>query len=205
MVNYLSFMEIIDIFLMTFGIGFIFIDIYRQLYPTKYQNIHIVTKAGFAGFNFKEILMSGLMVAPGIILHEMGHKFVAIALGIQAVFHAAYIWLFAGILIKLSGFPFIFFVPGYVSHTTTTYGQNALISIAGPAMNFILWGLASLFLMYINKNHANKKLMKKYHKWIPFLLLTKRINMFLFVFNMLPIPPFDGYHFFHSLYYLILG
>ncbi|MBC8444116.1 site-2 protease family protein, partial [Candidatus Woesearchaeota archaeon] len=36
-------------------------------------------------------------------------------------------------------------------------------------------------------------------RYIPFLILTKKINLFLFIFNMLPIPFFDGGHFFSSI------
>ena len=47
----------------------------------------------------------------------------------------------------------------------------------------------------------NEKIIEEYNavknnlfpkKFNPALLLTSRINMFLFIFNMLPIPGFDG-------------
>ncbi|MBA3064032.1 hypothetical protein FP803_01200, partial [Candidatus Woesearchaeota archaeon] len=31
------------------------------------------------------------------------------------------------------------------------------------------------------------------------LVITKQINMFLFIFNMIPVPPFDGGHFISGL------
>jgi len=130
-----------------------------------------------------------MAVAPAIILHEFGHKLIAVAFGLQASFNAAYGWLILGTLLKLMNFGFIFFVPAYVSFGCAGFGcvilpwQNILIAFAGPLVNLLLWGVASVLLY--------QKGIKEQHRDI--LFLTKRINMFLFVFNMIPIPGFDGH------------
>lgn len=178
--------EIFDIIIMTLAIGFIFSDFIRQA-------------AYSAGIHFKKymniISFSILVAAPGIVLHEMGHKFISLILGIPAVFHAAYVWLGIGVLLKLFGSPFVFFVPGYVSHPIVSPQTGALIAFFGPLMNLLLWLIAYLLLKYDS--------FKKSRKWRLALEFTKKINMFLFIFNMIPIPPFDGYHVFYGLFKII--
>ena len=84
----------------------------------------------------------------------------------------------------------MFFVPGFVSiGGYGTHLQYAITALAGPLLNLALWLGASYWLKI-------KRYRKKYYL---LLLLTKRINMFLFIFNMLPIPGFDGYKVFSEL------
>jgi len=60
----------------------------------------------------------------------------------------------------------------------------------------------NLFLFFISWLIINnaKKLTRKQ---AIALYLTKQINLFLFIFNMLPIPPLDGFQVFSGLYHLI--
>ncbi|MBI4146553.1 M50 family metallopeptidase [Candidatus Woesearchaeota archaeon] len=162
--------EVLDIILMTLVVGFIFKDLFRNL------------KNPF--------LFACLATAPALILHELGHKFIALAFGLAATFHAAYFWLVLGVVLKLVNFGFIFFVPAYVSITGTASAQaNASIAAAGPFTNLALAGIAVLLL-------RQKKLTTKTYL---FLSVTKQVNLFLFIFNMLPIPGFDGLKVYTSL------
>jgi len=171
--------EIFDIIIMTIVVGYIFSGVFRKPSFDDYDPIKHFKK----GIDFTDLKFAVLVTAPGIILHEMGHKFVALALGLSATFKAAYTFLALGVLLKLMSFPFIFFVPAYVSIIgQATALESFMIAFAGPAVNLVLW-LGSLAAM-------KARLIPK--KWNPVLLLTSRINMFLFIFNMLPIPGFDG-------------
>jgi Zn-dependent protease len=179
-----TFREIFDIIAMTLIIGYIFKDVFkpkRTTYdPLKQQNNNSFWFAATA-------------VGISIILHEFGHKFVAMALGLQATFHAAYSFLGFGLLMKMLNFGFIFFVPAYVSHNVTTPLNTALISIAGPATNLILYLIC---LIIIKKNLVPQK-------HLSLIYTMKYINGFLFIVNMLPLPGIDGYHFFTSIKALI--
>lgn len=172
--------ELIDVIAMTFVVGFIFMDVFRP------KNI--------SGFNFDDFKISCLVTAPAIILHELMHKLVAVFFGLQATFHAAYNWLVLGVVLKFLG-GFVFFVPGYVSISgIATPLQDLLISFAGPGTNLVLYLISRYLLAY--KEINNKKL---------FLVLcfTKHINGFLFIFNMIPLPFFDGGHMLSALIKLI--
>ena len=182
----ITFGEIIDLIAMTVFVGYIFSDIIpirREHYDplTHYQK----------RFDFEALKFAIMATAPAIIVHELAHKFVALSFGLNAVFYAFYrntLFLTLGIfaiISKLTGFGFLFFVPGFVSISGSgTHLQFALSALAGPLVNLILW-LGSGFIL------KSKKYRKKNYL---LLILTQRINMFLFIFNMLPIPGFDGYN-----------
>lgn len=181
--------EIFDMLLMTAVLGYIFSDLFK----TDYDPYNINSKK-FSWENYKVPIM---VTAPSIIFHELGHKFVALSFGFAAEFHAAYEWLAAAVVLKLIGFPFIFFVPAYVSISgNPTYLQSAAMSFAGPCVNLILW-LGTLTYLKLNK----KKLSKIKHIT---LILTKQINMWLFIFNMIPIPFFDGFSVYSNLYHALI-
>ncbi len=171
-----DFREILDIIIMTAAVGYIFMDLFsRQKYT----------------FDKNAFLFACAITAPALIAHELAHKFVAMSFGIQATFHAAYFWLILGILLKFLRFGFIFFVPAYVSIEGITNGlPMALIAGAGPFLNFILFLIAWALLQ--------QKRMK--HSTFIFLQVTKQINLFLFIFNMLPIPFFDGMKVYQGLF-----
>jgi Zn-dependent protease len=175
-----SFSELIDMVIMTAAVGFIFSDMFQK-YSRKsdYEPLDHYQR----GFDWEAFRFAAYVTAPAIILHEFGHKFVGLAVGLSATFHAAYKWLLFGVVLKLFNSPFLFFVPAYVSLSgNATPLMYALTAFAGPAINGLLWGGALLC-------HKQKWLHKKYNTG---LLLTAKINMFLFIFNMLPIPGFDG-------------
>ena len=172
--------ELFDVVLMTVVVGYIFMDLFR-------------TQAlGFDGQAFK---FACLVTAPAIIVHELAHKIVALSFGLEATFHAAYLWLFIGVMLKLMRSGFIFFVPAYVSigGGVVTPLAGSLTALAGPLFNAVMFIGASVLL--------RQKRMKK--NMFLFLQVTKQINLFLFVFNMLPIPGFDGFKVYAGLFQLI--
>ncbi|NIA04236.1 MAG: hypothetical protein GWP09_02690 [Nitrospiraceae bacterium] len=195
---FFSLHEILDLFIMSFGIGFIFSDIAKTTRHTtgnlEQYYLGMLKSHSQLENELKDILFATLAIAPGIILHEMGHKFTAIAFGINATFHAAYFWLGIGLILKLINFPFLFFIPGYVSFSPIgLYGwQTALIAFMGPAMNLIVAIASKLLALHI-------KAFQKSEKWQIGLIISYKVNLFLFFFNLIPFPPFDGYSVLHGL------
>ena len=193
----ITFGEIIDLVLMTFFVGYIFSDMIPVRRESYEPLVHYKK-----GFDFDALKFAIMATAPAIILHELAHKFVALSFGLNAVFYAFYrssFTLMLGVLTiisKLTGFGFMFFVPGFVDISGYgTHLQFALAALAGPLVNLILW-LGSWYIL------KNKKYNKKNYL---LLILTQRINMFLFIFNMLPIPGFDGYKFYIELIRAFIG
>jgi Zn-dependent protease len=190
----LSIKEIIDIIIMTAIIGFIFMDFFKI---ERKNNLIAMMQKKF--FNKEGFLNAIIIIAPAIIFHEFGHKFVAMSFGLSASFNAAYIWLFIALILRFIIPGFIFLVPAYVSFSASaTHLQSVFIAFAGPGVNLLIFGLVSLYFVY-----AKRKKLQIKRKTMFMLILTKKVNLFLFIFNMLPIPGFDGFHFFSNLIKII--
>lgn len=176
--------ELLDLIVMTVAVGYIFKDAftmpaepaktYDPLQQLQKKTSLLTTDLGFAI----------LATAPGVVFHELAHKFVAIAFGTAAIFHASYSWLVIGMLLKMFNTGFVFFVPGYVTHTAALLPiQSAAIAFAGPAMNLLLWVSAWFVVKHIK--HLTPFQLK-------LAVITRQTNMFLFFFNMIPLGFFDG-------------
>ncbi len=181
-----SLSEVIDVVVMTGIVGYIFMDIFR------FQRQEFAT-----GFDWQGLKFACLVTAPALILHELAHKFTAIAFGMEATFHAAYTWLGLGVILKLLHFGFIFFVPAYVSigcasseSCTLAPLHGSVIAFAGPAANLLIF-LACWLLLKNQKIQGTTR---------QIIYISKQINLFLFIFNMLPIPMFDGLKVYQGLW-----
>jgi Zn-dependent protease len=145
-----------------------------------------------------EIVIAGFIAtATGFIIHEMGHKFVAIRRGYVAHFR---LWT-QGLLLTLfivvfSGGGIVFGAPGavYIAPAATAYygydstsrtldpeQENMIISAAGPGINLAFaFSFLALFLVAP----------------VGFLSTVGQFGFLLNVglgsFNMIPIPPLDG-------------
>lgn len=180
--------EIIDIIVMCVALGYIFQDyVAPQIARVKeYDPIKEFAKKQ----DFSQFWLAIAVTAPAIILHEFGHKFVALAFGATATFEAAYGFLVFALILKYFKAPFLFFVPAYIAWSGPVDSFGIFwIAIAGPLVNGLLW-LASYTALKLNK------VPKKY---VPFVILTKKINGFLAIFNMIPLFGFDGSHVFSAI------
>ena len=208
-----SIIEVIDVIIMSAFIGFIFHKYFARFNVFRRHDHEAFYHK--PRFNWSDFMFSIYLIAPAIVLHELGHKFVAISAGYQAIFHSpisiqhflnpfllfsdffALLMVIALVTTYLGG-TFLFFVPAYVSITAPIGGAvvpiiGSIIAFAGPALNLVLW----LGVGYLVKSGKVK------HKYLPFAVLTSKINMLLFIFNMLPIPGFDGWKVYSGLFSLI--
>ncbi len=170
----ITIVEIINLLIMSFVIGWIFSDFFKKfsLLEGTYNPY----------FDFNSIIKGMLVVAPGIVFHELMHKFTAMAFGASATFHISGFGLFLGVVLKLIGSPFVIFAPGYVGIIGRLLPwQSAIIAFAGPLANLIVW--------FVSKKMIDIDKPKRRVYWA----FSAKINIFLFFFNLLPIPPFDGF------------
>ena len=183
----LTLREIFDLIVMTAALGYVFMSYIPR--PRTSYDLH----ASGSGFSWEDFKFAVYVTAPAIVLHELMHKFVALLVGVkEAVFHASYFGLFLGVFLKWISSPFIVFVPGYVSIGSETPPLiTSLTAFAGPATNLLLF-LAAWQILDRKKKLTQRQALVLY--------LTKQINLFLFIFNMLPIPPFDGSKVFYGLF-----
>lgn len=179
--------EIVAIIGMALAVGYIFSGPRkREVEISTYDPIKHYSKSPFI-----ENLKNGIiMAAPAVVLHELAHKIVAVSFGATATIHAPFNLYVVVILMKLMNFPFLFFIGGYVSIIGSLLPwQHALISLAGPLTNLILY----LSLIGVVKFNLVKR------KHYDLIAKAAKLNLFLFAFNMIPLPGFDGYSFFSSI------
>ena len=174
---FLSLLEAFYLVILTFIIGYIFSGFIKK--PKTEVDLVDFDKY----FNWEDIKYATIVAAPAVILHELAHKFVAMAFGLDAVLKIFWEGLGLALFLKLINSPFLIVAPAYVSISGNgTPIQEMLTSFAGPFMNLILFLISYIILnrSRLTKNQAT------------ILYLTKQINLFLFIFNMIPIPPLDG-------------
>jgi|SRR3989344_266394 len=166
-----SISEIFYLIILTIAIGYIFSG-YIKI-PGLYSRF----------FNWQSIKFAMLVTAPAIILHELGHKFVGLAFGYESMFHIWAPGLLLGIFLRVIGSPFLILAPGYVSVNPSLPIELSVIAFAGPFINLALFSISVIVLRF--KRRLRRKEFLFWH-------LTKMINLWLFIFNMIPIPPLDG-------------
>ncbi len=140
---------------------------------------------GFSSLNLNAFLtsfsLSALTVGVAFVFHELMHKFMAQKYGLWAEFRASYPMLFLAILISFFGF--IIAAPGAVMiRGSLNKEKNGRISLGGPLTNIIL-ALIFLLLMFFINTQGILALFFRY---------GIIINALLALFNILPIPGFDG-------------
>ena len=172
--------EILNLVLLTIVIGYIISGYIKH--PKKSPR-----SQGNRFFDWDDFKFSILIAAPGIVIHELFHKFFAIGFGASASFQIFPIGIILGIILRLLHSPFVILAPGFVvisPDAGLASAQMALVAFAGPLVNLMLW-LAPTFILRLRKRKLSKSV-------TIFLFYTASINMWLFIFNMIPIPPLDG-------------
>ncbi len=133
-----------------------------------------------------------------ITLHELAHGVAALSQGDNTPRHADHMTLNP---IVHMGWMSIFFLciagiawgqmPVNPSKFRNPKWSNILVSAAGPASNLIL-GLGAILLLTVVRYIPGIS--------VSFLYLMAQINLVLFLFNLLPIPPLDGFHIFAEFF-----
>jgi Zn-dependent protease len=125
--------------------------------------------------------VSALVVLAGFLFHELGHKFVAQRYGAWAEFRMYPLGLILAVMMSFLGV--LFAAPGavYIAGRVTKK-QNGLISLAGPIVNLAIGGL--FLVAWLAYPFGTTGLI---------LNLVAVMSLFLGGFNLIPIPPLDGY------------
>jgi Zn-dependent protease len=143
-----------------------------------------------------------IIVVLSLSFHEWGHAFMADRLGDDTprsegrvtLYPPAHIDLLGTIILPLLGALGFFGSFGMIGWAKPVYinpsnfkrrtFDEALVTLAGPAMNFFLAFVGTIILI-LARRFGSEEL-------VFFGRLMIGINVGLFVFNLLPIPPLDG-------------
>lgn len=84
--------------------------------------------------------------------------------------------------------------------------DDNLVSVAGIATNFALYLVSTLLYMLMERFHLG--IITRGNIWTyvlayfyVFLLIFSSMNLGLAIFNLLPIPPYDGFHLFNNIFF----
>ncbi|MDR2698355.1 MAG: site-2 protease family protein [Candidatus Methanoplasma sp.] len=130
------------------------------------------------------ILIAGtsfILVVCSFLFHEFGHKFVAQRYNAWSEFRAYPQGLMMAIVFSIMGF--LFAAPGAVYiRGMISKEMNGKISLAGPAVNFVISAIAIAVFFSIEPGTLVYVVVG----------MLAYLNAFLGLFNMIPVLPFDG-------------
>ena len=157
--------------------------------------------------DFEQSLVFFVCLVAAIILHEVSHGVAALAFGDDTAQRAGrltlnpvpHIDLFGSIILPamgaLAGLPVLGWakpVPINPSRMRKPRRDSLYVSLAGPCSNFVLMAVAALAARAMFTPHTLVIGWTDLSLPVQFLFSFAMVNLFLGVFNFLPIPPLDG-------------
>lgn len=157
---------------------------------------------------YLRIVLQIVTLLLSLSFHEFAHAFAAWKLGDPTAKNEGrvtlnplvHIDIFGTVVIPLflllSGTPFLFGwakpVPVNLLNLRNPRDDDYWISLAGPMFNFILALLCGLILRFLFRSSINFENVL-FYSFINFLSLMAVTNLCLGVFNLIPVPPLDGF------------
>jgi Zn-dependent protease len=177
--------------------------------------IFVIALVAHHNITTQEIIIFCVII-PSIILHEISHGWVANAFGDNTAKRAGRLTLnpivhvdplgtlLVPALLSLSSAGIIGWakpVPVNVGRLRSPRNQGLLVSLAGPATNAVLaFVFAVVFVQFVRPDlPAGWTSSTQWSIGAQAVLLASVLNVGLFVFNMIPVPPLDGSALFERL------
>jgi Zn-dependent protease len=155
----------------------------------------------FGPINWTLVIEMIIILLISIDVHELAHAVVADRMGdptprrmgelsLNPFVHMDQIGVLLLVLTSVTGLGFTY-GRTHVTPTNLKFGPqrgNAIVALAGPVSNILLAGLAGVVLTLYGS-----ELVAQNYQIANFVANLLLINVLLFVLNLLPVPPLDGF------------
>lgn len=164
--------------------------------------------SGFLAFDLSLIPYVVITLLVAFTVHEFAHAYVAYKFGDDTAKRQGRLTLnpiahldpFGTILIFIAGFGWARPVPVNRFHFKRPRLAGILVSVAGPLSNLLVAALALLiYIIFIRVGVFAAIPEAVGEGFETFFNLFVRLNIVLFIFNLLPFPPLDGYRIIEGL------
>ncbi|MGN7297554.1 site-2 protease family protein [Ferdinandcohnia sp. SAFN-114] len=164
--------------------------------------------SGFLAFDLSLIPYVVITLLVAFTVHEFAHAYVAYKFGDDTAKRQGRLTLnpiahldpFGTILIFLAGFGWARPVPVNRFHFKRPRLAGILVSVAGPLSNLLVAALALLIYIILIRVGVFASIPETFGEGFEtFFNLFVRLNLVLFIFNLLPFPPLDGYRIIEDL------
>ncbi|QZY55004.1 site-2 protease family protein [Crassaminicella profunda] len=157
--------------------------------------------------DIREILLTLPGIIIGLSLHEYAHAQVAVWMGDDtprlqgrlSLNPSAHLDPIGFFLILIAGFGWAKPVEVNEMNFKSRKRDDILVSIAGPMMNLLISIFFLILMKILSQTPITFLPYNLYNTIMEVFDYTVWINIVLFVFNLLPIPPLDGSHIFFGL------
>ncbi|MEH7222223.1 site-2 protease family protein [Bacillus sp. JJ1566] len=162
----------------------------------------------FLAFDLSLIPYVVITLLVAFTVHEFAHAYVAYKFGDDTAKRQGRLTLnpiahldpFGTILIFLAGFGWARPVPVNRFHFKKPRLAGILVSVAGPLSNLVVAALALLIYIILIRVGVFAVIPEAVgESFETFFNLFVRLNLVLFIFNLLPFPPLDGYRIIEDL------
>jgi len=155
-------------------------------------------------FNLERLILLAPAFLLAITIHEFSHGYIAYRLGDPTAKDAgrltfnpiAHLDLFGTLALLFIGFGWAKPVPVNPYNFADPRKDNLWVALAGPASNFISAFFFGLLFRALNPFLGGSEIGQVI---LVMIYLAVWINLILTIFNLLPIPPLDGFHILEGL------
>ncbi|WP_424766716.1 site-2 protease family protein [Paenibacillus sp. sgz302251] len=156
----------------------------------------------FLWYPIEDLPFIALVLIIAFTLHEFAHAYSAYKFGDDTAYKAGRVTLnprvhldvLGTILILIAGFGWAKPVPVNPSRFKNPRLMSIIVSAVGPLSNLLVASIGMVLLYVLNQTgllHAGSD--GVYMALVHFFYYLISINLLLFVFNLIPLPPLDGY------------
>jgi len=148
-----------------------------------------------------------IVIAIAFTVHEFAHAYAAYKFGDPTAYRQgrvtlnpmAHLDVFGTILIFLAGFGWAKPVPVNRFHFRHPRLMGIVTTAVGPLSNLLIALIGLILLVVVNQLGLGAASQGVQYAVILFFDILIRLNIVLFVFNLIPLPPLDGYRIIEDL------